>query len=131
MAQKFGERKSMSELEEYVTIARTDEVPEDQPLVVVHNGWRIAIYRDSDQYYACLDVCPHMGAFLSRGYCEGVVVTCPWHNWEFDLRTGQCLSNESGLTVQKFDIKEVNGILQIPLSSISDGSEDEFNEEEV
>jgi nitrite reductase/ring-hydroxylating ferredoxin subunit len=34
-------------------------------------------------------VCPHMGGPLDQGRIEGEEITCPWHRYRFDLRTGE------------------------------------------
>lgn len=40
--------------------------------------------------FAFDDVCPHMGAPLSKGNCvEEVFVECPYHRYRFDMRTGE------------------------------------------
>ena len=30
-----------------------------------------------------------MGGPLGHGKLEGCVVTCPWHGWQYDVRTGE------------------------------------------
>src|SRR5262245_51613570 len=37
------------------------------------------------------DRCPHQGYPLSQGSVRDGVLTCDWHNWKFDLETGDCL----------------------------------------
>lgn len=34
--------------------------------------------------------CPHRDAPLGHGALHGYTVVCPWHGWEFDVRTGEC-----------------------------------------
>ncbi|MGH8598694.1 MAG: Rieske (2Fe-2S) protein, partial [Gammaproteobacteria bacterium] len=36
------------------------------------------------------NACPHANGNLSAGGVEGTVVTCPWHEWRFDLEQGVC-----------------------------------------
>src|SRR4051812_43651097 len=36
------------------------------------------------------DACPHEGYPLSQGVVRDGVLTCKWHNWKFDLATGEC-----------------------------------------
>ena len=33
--------------------------------------------------------CPHRGGPLGQGAINGANLTCPWHAWEFDCRTGE------------------------------------------
>src|SRR5260221_814257 len=40
--------------------------------------------------HALDDRCPHQGYPLSQGSVNGCVLTCDWHNWKFDLRSGAC-----------------------------------------
>jgi nitrite reductase (NADH) small subunit len=44
----------------------------------------------------CLDnTCLHRGGPLGEGYLEGEVVTCPWHGWQYNVRTGELLIDPS------------------------------------
>jgi nitrite reductase (NADH) small subunit len=50
----------------------------------------VAVFRtDKDEVFAASDTCPHKGGPLSEGIVHGQSVTCPLHNWVFDLNSGQ------------------------------------------
>lgn len=50
----------------------------------------VAVFRTGkDEVFAVSDRCPHKGGPLSEGIVHGEAVTCPLHNWVFDLNTGQ------------------------------------------
>ncbi len=50
----------------------------------------VALFRTGeDEVFAAADTCPHKGGPLSEGIVHGQSVTCPLHNWVFDLNTGQ------------------------------------------
>jgi nitrite reductase/ring-hydroxylating ferredoxin subunit len=53
-------------------------------------GRDIALFRIGDEVFALDDQCPHKGAPLSAGHVEDGCVTCPFHGWHFDVRTGAC-----------------------------------------
>jgi nitrite reductase (NADH) small subunit len=53
-------------------------------------GREIALFNIQGQICALENICPHMGGPLGEGDLEGCVVTCPWHGWEFDVRSGEC-----------------------------------------
>ena len=66
-------------------------VPEGGTLVVrLDAGLTIAIFRVGDDFYALDNACPHKGGPLGEGAVAGTVVTCPWHGFTVDLRTGHC-----------------------------------------
>lgn len=48
----------------------------------------IALFRVEGRCYALANACPHKGGPLGEGELEGHVVTCPWHGWTWDVRTG-------------------------------------------
>ena len=48
----------------------------------------LAIYNVDGALYALDGVCPHQGGPLGNGRLEQCIVTCPWHGWQFDVRTG-------------------------------------------
>ncbi len=49
----------------------------------------VALFNIGGEYFALDGVCPHQGGPLAEGELTGCVVTCPWHSWQFDVRTGQ------------------------------------------
>jgi len=49
-----------------------------------------------------------MRARLSEGQVEAGTVTCSWHGWQFDLRSGSCL-NKSWARVQTYPLRLERG----------------------
>ncbi len=49
----------------------------------------VALFNVEGTFYALDGVCPHQGGPLAEGEVTGCIVTCPWHGWQFDVRTGQ------------------------------------------
>jgi nitrite reductase/ring-hydroxylating ferredoxin subunit len=60
--------------------------------IALHNGDELAIYNVNGEYYATDNSCPHRGAPLSEGTICGDIVECALHGWQFDVRTGECLT---------------------------------------
>ncbi len=57
----------------------------------------VAVFRTAaDEVFAIDDRCPHKGGPLSEGIVHGTRVTCPLHNWVFDLATGQAQGADVG-----------------------------------
>ena len=56
------------------------------------DGNELAVYNVNGEYYATENFCPHKGALLSEGELCEYVIECWWHGWQFDVRTGQCLT---------------------------------------
>ena len=57
----------------------------------------IAVFRtDEAEVFATANACPHKGGPLSEGIVHGRKVTCPLHNWVFDLETGEAQGADEG-----------------------------------
>jgi nitrite reductase/ring-hydroxylating ferredoxin subunit len=64
------------------------------------SGKQIALFRRGDMIYACNNRCPHEGYPLSEGDLDGdCVLTCNWHNWKFNLESGENLYGGDRLRV--------------------------------
>jgi nitrite reductase/ring-hydroxylating ferredoxin subunit len=55
------------------------------------DGHVVALFNVDGRYHALEGICPHQGGPLGKGSVDGPVVSCPWHGWRFDVRSGQCL----------------------------------------
>ena len=65
------------------------EVPPGSSKVVKVRGHTVAIFNWEGEFVALDNTCPHQGGPLGEGYLEDAgVVSCPWHGWTFDLKTG-------------------------------------------
>ncbi|MEE9167999.1 MAG: Rieske (2Fe-2S) protein [Candidatus Neomarinimicrobiota bacterium] len=71
--------------------------------VVTVEDHPVALFNVSGEYFALDNTCPHRGGSLGWGKLNGEVVTCPWHGWEFNCRTGEALENP-GIKVERFTL---------------------------
>jgi len=74
---------------EFLKVAKVRDVESGKGLVVVVKGIRVALFNCEGVYYAIKNSCPHMGGELGEGLLQGDVVTCPWHGWRFNVKTGK------------------------------------------
>lgn len=68
------------------------DLPRGASKVFARGAQRVAVFRlDDGALFAIDDRCPHEGYPLAKGFVNGCVVTCRWHAFRYDLRSGQCL----------------------------------------
>src|SRR5690606_25697367 len=83
-------------------------------------GRPIVVFNREGEFFALLDRCPHSGARLSQGLLTGLVesdgpgcysysrpgefIKCPWHGWEFDIRTGQSYCNPKTVRTRTYEV---------------------------
>lgn len=86
-------------------VATVDEIPPGGRKIVDIERRSIGIFNIDGEYFALRNACPHAGGPLCQGIRTGFLrsagpgdytyvrrgefLRCPWHQWEFDIRTGQ------------------------------------------
>jgi len=85
-----------------VRAARLDDLPAGRPFRVDVGEMPIVVVRAGDAIYACGAVCSHQGGPLGEGKLSGTRLTCPWHGWMYDVRTGECLLPRRGARVPSY-----------------------------
>ena len=81
----------------WIDIGAIDDVPLRGARVLKTRVGCVAVFRTAeDEVFATSDRCPHKGGPLSEGIVHGQSVTCPLHNWVFDLNTGQAQGADEG-----------------------------------
>ena len=113
-----AEDKKSGKLQKHVVAKVTEIVPGERKLVEVA-GRSIGVYNIDGQFYALRNVCPHQGAELCRGLTRpfivspeagtyeyvrhGEIVRCPWHQWEFDIKTGSMVVDPA-MRTRSYDV---------------------------
>lgn len=88
-------------------LGRLADFPERKIVPVEVNGRTIGVVRSGEVVFAFANRCPHHGAPMCAGAIsgtmlpsdpdefdfglDGLVVKCPWHAYEFSLRTGEAM----------------------------------------
>jgi len=93
-----------------VKAAGTDELADGQSKVLNIDGNAVVLFRVRDDYFAISNTCLHRGGPLGEGELNGYEVTCPWHGWKYDVRTGSFTIIPT-LRVRTFNVKIVDGSL--------------------
>ena len=77
-----------------VRAARKDEVPAGSIREFQVDGkTTVAISNVDGKFFAINNTCLHRGGPLGLGELSGKIVTCPWHNWQYDVTTGKLVAN--------------------------------------
>jgi nitrite reductase/ring-hydroxylating ferredoxin subunit len=74
-------------------------------------GREIALYNINGEFYATENFCPHKGAPLAGGVLCEYVIECDWHGWQFDVRTGECLTVAE--RIETYEVVVEEGVVKI------------------
>lgn len=99
--------KETGNLPRTIVAGRLEDLPVgSRKTVELTNEREIALYNIDGEFYAIENSCPHKGAPLSEGILCDRVIECDWHGWQFDLRSGECLTVSERIATYKVVIED-------------------------
>jgi len=74
-------------------VVNLNSIPNEGCKIIIYNDFPIAIFRRGKEVYAIDNRCPHRGGSLGNGEINDGTVTCPLHQWKFNIASGICVQN--------------------------------------
>jgi nitrite reductase (NADH) small subunit len=96
----------------WTKVAAVGECPPGTAREVVVGDDVIALVNFEGEFYAIDGMCAHQGGPLANGELQRETVTCPWHGWQYDVRTGKHLTNPS-IRQRQFNVRVVGNTIFI------------------
>jgi nitrite reductase/ring-hydroxylating ferredoxin subunit len=106
-------------------VASIEEIPPGGRKIVEVAGRSIAVFNLDGEFFALRNRCPHQGGPLCEGLRlsaltadvpgeyrharPGELIRCPWHGWEFDIRTGQSWFDPARRRVRSYPVEVRTG----------------------
>lgn len=121
-------------MSDHVVVAK-DELDEGGRVIAQIEGREICVFKVDGDYYAYTNWCAHQAGPVCEGKITGTtdacfdediletrlsyikenqILNCPWHGWEYDITTGECLSrNGIKLPEYQVNVKEDNVVVSL------------------
>ncbi len=113
-------------MEKYIKVGRLDEFVHKNYKTIRYLSKTIGIIKPpKGDLYAIEADCKHQKANLLVKGIKGDIVVCPRHGWEYNIRTGECLT-ESWACLRKYPLKIEEDIIFVcptPLDLTTDEDE--------
>ena len=107
-------------------VAGVDELPPGTRKIVDVAGRQIGVFNIGGEFFALRNRCPHQGGPLCEGRLAGrldvaapgdafrytragEILRCPWHAWEYDIRTGQSWFDPAKVRVRAYEVDVAPG----------------------
>ncbi len=106
-------------------VAAVRDLPAGSQKAVTVKGRPIVVFNLEGEFFGLLNRCPHQGARLSEGFLGGLlqgeepgkvrctrlgeIIRCPWHGWEFDIRTGQSWCDPERVRTRLYPVAVAQG----------------------
>ncbi|MDQ1728214.1 MAG: nitrite reductase small subunit [Pyrinomonadaceae bacterium] len=103
-----------------IEAGRTIDLPQGTAkTITLSEGRELALYHINGEingeihgeFYATENSCPHKGAPLANGLLCEYVIECDWHGWQFDVRTGACLTVPE--RIETYEVFVEDGVIRI------------------
>ena len=118
-------------------VAEAGEIAPGERKIVEVAGRSIGIFNLVGEYFALRNRCPHQGGPLCEGQTFGLIgaavpgaieysrpgeiLTCAWHGWEFDIRTGRSWCEPERLRVRRYEVSVAPGVELAPEDTVVTG----------
>jgi NAD(P)H-dependent nitrite reductase small subunit len=99
---------------DFVPVMAAGDLGPGQAREVTVDGQPVAIFNVDGSFHALTSRCPHRGGPLGQGFVEGSQVSCPWHNWTFDVTTGENVVS-ADMKVPRHEVKVEDGQVYVKL----------------
>lgn len=100
---------------EWVEVGKIEDIPKLGARVLKTQQGNVGVFRTADnEIFALRDECPHKKGPLSQGIVHGKRVTCPLHNWNIELASGEAVAPDEGCTAS-YPVKVENGLVYLSL----------------
>ena len=99
-------------------VATVGEIAPGSSKLVTVKGREVAVFNVGGTYFAFFNRCPHAGASLCHGTitrpaevtepgryklaADRPMLRCPWHGWQFELRTGEAWCDPTTLKARNY-----------------------------
>jgi 3-phenylpropionate/trans-cinnamate dioxygenase ferredoxin subunit len=106
-------------------VATVAEIPPGSRKIVEIGGRSIGVFNVNGEFFALRSSCPHQGGPLCDGKLSGLyeadkpgqyrysrpgeILRCPWHGWEYDIRTGQSWFDPAKTRVRSYEVSVESG----------------------
>ncbi len=91
-------------------LGAVDDLPLDEPHYLKVEFRSLFVYRTADRIHVYDSLCPHQVTNIPELAIDGDTLTCPKHEWAFDLKTGDCIA-KGDRPLKAFDNKVEDGRL--------------------
>ena len=102
-------------MSDYVSVGRIGDFNSGEGKMVTVNGRHVALFRLGDEFHAIDNLCLHKAGPLCEGFIDNDVVTCPWHGWSYEIRTGT-LVQDPRVGVSKHEVRVEGDQVSVRLS---------------
>jgi nitrite reductase/ring-hydroxylating ferredoxin subunit len=98
-------------------ICDADEIPDGERKIMRIGGRSMGIFHHEGEWYAVRNYCLHRSGPVATGDLEGDVLTCPWHGYQYDVKTGEFLLDPA-VKLETYEVGIRDGKVHVQLPTV-------------
>lgn len=106
----------------WIRVGTVNDIPRQGARVIRYDDTDIAVFRTvDDELFALRNACAHKQGPIADGIVHGCQVTCPLHNWVFDLQSGDAVGPDEG-AIPSYPVRVSEGLIELKVSRPGDAT---------
>ena len=102
-----------------IVVGRADEIAPGERKIVHVGALTIGVFNHGGDWYALRNSCLHRGGPVATGALEGDTLTCPWHGFQYDVRTGELLVDPNA-HLDKYEVVIKDGEIRLLVPDVAE-----------
>lgn len=114
----------IQEIRQRFVVAKEEDIPPGNRKLITIQGIPIGVFHHRSGWYAVRNRCLHAGGPVAEGRMRGDTLICPWHGFQYNLLTGEMLSDPSA-RLEMFPIELIEGqiFVTVPIQAVPEGTD--------
>ncbi len=96
----------------WIEVGTAGDCPPGKCIEAMVNESIVVVANVGGRFYAMDGLCAHQGGPLAGGNLSGCTLTCPWHGWQYDVKSGQQLLSDT-IRQTVYRARESGGTIQV------------------
>lgn len=104
------------EYEDY-EVADVSEIPDGERIIRRIGGRSLGVFHHNGEWYAVRNYCLNRSGPIATGSLEDDVLTCPWHGYQYDVKTGEFLLDPA-VKLETYPVEIRDGKVHVQLPTV-------------
>lgn len=98
-------------------VCSASEIPDGERKIMRIGGRSMGVFHHDGEWYAVRNYCLHRSGPVATGDLKGDVLTCPWHGYQYDVKTGEFLLDPA-VKLEAYPVEIRDGKVHVQLPTV-------------
>ena len=105
-------------MEKWIDAGPVTDFPDGEHKCIKVDGHPLVVCHVEGAFYVLQNICPHAGLPLGEGERRGLVLTCPFHGYTYNIRNGKNIDfPDQEVPVRTYETKVEDGRVRVKIET--------------